>query len=373
MEILNAYREVNNLNYDCIIPVSGARDSFFIVDQIRNVFGMHPLLVNYNRHYNSPSGLYNISLLRTTFGCDLMTETLAPDLSRRISRATLEKLGSFHWPYIAGSTVFPVQVAIRMNIPLIIWGAHQGLDQVGMYSHLDNVEMTRQYRREHDLMGLEPEDMVGEIQSLSEQDLSPLFYPSDHELLRIGVRGIYLGNYVRWDTKEQHENMGKKYKYCWDEQGRTFDTYSDVDCQYYSSVHDYIKFIKFGFGKVTDHASREIRFGRLTREEGARLVDKFQFLRPANLREFLEYFDISERKFFSFLNPKRDPSFWTKIEMEKNRNFLNNVLVQKDRRVQKDRDFENPTKNHFNVHQPIGVQSECRKAPLLTRGYFKAE
>ena len=69
-------------------------------------------------------------------------------------------MGSIYWHCIAGQTVFPVQIACKFKIPLIIWGAHQGVDQVGMFSHTDEVEMTRKYRKEHDLMGYEAEDLL---------------------------------------------------------------------------------------------------------------------------------------------------------------------------------------------------------------------
>ena len=82
-------------------------------------------------------------------------------------------MGSVYWHCLAGQTVFPVQIAARFKIPLVIWGHHQGLDQVGMFSHTDEVEMTRKYREEHDLMGVEAEDLAARSELLSEEDLEP--------------------------------------------------------------------------------------------------------------------------------------------------------------------------------------------------------
>jgi N-acetyl sugar amidotransferase len=299
--LLAPYRDRTRGRYDCVVPITGGRDSFFIVHVVRKVYGLNPLLVVYNRHYNSRAGIYNIARLRTVFGCDIVTLTLAPALVKRVMRATLAERGSFHWHAIAGQTVFPVQQAIRLKIPLVIWGAHQALEQVGMYSHVDEIEMTRRYRREHDLMGLEAEDLVGRG-DLAEADLQPFFYPSDSALRRGGVRGIYLGNYIRWDSKTQHERMIELYDYYTGPLRRTFDTYNDIDDLHFTGAHDVIKFHKHGYGKVTDDACREIRFGRLTREQGIDVVRTHQHREVPNLAALSSFLDLSEPEIMASAN-----------------------------------------------------------------------
>lgn len=312
--IFDHYRNKDGLNYDCVIPVSGARDSYFIVDVVRNVYGMHPLIVSYNKHYNTKRGIRNLAYLRTLLGCDIMMQTISPESVKKITRATIKKMGSIYWHCLAGSTVYPVQTAVRFKIPLIIWGAHQGIDQVGMFSHLDEVEMTRKYRKEHDLMGFEAEDLLSE-DGLTEKELRPFMYPSEKELEKVGVRGIYLNNYIRWDSKKQHEMMIQKYGYESAEQRRTFDTYNDVDCFNYSDLHDYIKFIKWGYGKVIDHASREIRLKRLTREEGISFVKKYQDVKPdpKTIKLFMDWIEMDEKEFWTHIDNFRDPRIWEKI------------------------------------------------------------
>jgi N-acetyl sugar amidotransferase len=292
-KLLAAYRGKTRGRHDCIVPVSGGRDSFYIVHLVKKVYGLNPLLVVYNRHYNSRAGVYNVARLRTVFGCDIVTLTLAPELVKQVMRGTLSALGSFHWQVIAGQTVFPVQQAVRLKIPLIIWGAQQGLEQVGMFSHLDEVEMTRRYRREHDLMGLEAEDLV-DRNGLTEAELKPFFYPTDGELRRGGVRGIYLGNYVRWDSKAQHERMIDLYDYYTGALPRTFDTYNDIDDLHFTGAHDLIKQRKHGYGKVTDDACREIRFGRLTREQGLSLVQFHQSQKSPDVAALAKFLAVSE-------------------------------------------------------------------------------
>lgn len=310
-KILQKYRSTTGLNYDCIIPVSGARDSYFIVDTIKNKYGMNPLLVSYNKHYNTHVGNRNYAYLKTLFNCDTVDCIVQPQKLKKITKVTLEKMGSIYWHILAGSTVFPVQIAVKLKIPLIIWGAHQGLDQVGMFSHDDEVEMTRKYRKEHDLMGYEAEDLM-QCSDLSENDLAQFIYPHNKELEQVGVRGIYLGNYIPWDSKTQHEKMIKEFNYETYPQQRTFDLYNHVDCVHYAGLHDYIKFLKYGYGKITDHASREIRWGRLSRDEGIKLVEKYQNIIPKDIKLFTQWLGISEKELFDAIDKFRDSSIWEK-------------------------------------------------------------
>ncbi len=333
LSIFDSFKNTSGNNYDCIVPVSGARDSYFIVHTIKNVYGMNPLLVTYNKHFNTDVGIRNLANLRTQFNCDILTLTVNPETVKKITRATLRRTGSMYWHCIAGQTVFPVQIAVKFKVPLIVWGAHQGIDQVGMFSHHDEVEMTRKYRKEHDLMGFEAEDLISDFDGITYKDISQYKYPDNSEIERVGVRGIYLNNYLRWDSKEQHEQMIEKYSYETAPQTRTFDNYNDVDCYNYSDVHDYIKFIKHGYGKVVDHVTREIRLRKITREEGVQLVNAYISTPPKNLNMFLEWLGISERSFYYIINQHRNKAIWEKDENWQWR-------------------FKNPTHNQFVFQKP---------------------
>lgn len=307
--LVEPYRSVHNHNYDCIVPVSGARDSFFIVHTVKKL-GLNPLLVTYNKLYNTDLGIRNLARLRTVFDADILTFTVNPDTVRKVTRATLRRLGSIYWHCLAGQTVFPVQCAVRFQVPLIIWGAHQGLEQTGMYSHTHQVEMTRRYRKDHDLMGAEAEDLISEFDHITARDVQPWIYPGYEQLQRIGVRGIYLGNFIPWDTRRQHEQMLAIYGYETAQQTRTFDVYNDVDCFNYSDVHDYLKYLKHGYGKATDHAVRELRWNRLSRTEGIEIAREYISKAPKYLDAFLDWLGITCNAFNWIVDQHRCPSLW---------------------------------------------------------------
>lgn len=315
--ILNIYKSKAQNNFDCIIPVTGGSDSFYVVDTIKNKFKLNPLLVTYNTQYNTRIGVRNLAKLQTVFDCDLLTLTIDPKLLKKITKYTFKKFNSIYWHVLAGQTAFPVQTAVRHKIPLIIWGVHGFSDQTGMFSHYDEVEMTERCRNEHALMGIKAEDLISSESGINRQDIQNFIYPYDNEIERIGVRGIYLSNYIRWDSKNQHEQMIKKYDYETFEQNRTFNNYEDVHCFLSADLHDYIKFLKFGYSKVHDHASREIRLKRITRAEGIKLIKKYQNKKPKNIKIFSEWIGLSEKKILEKLEKIRNKKIWYKDKKNK--------------------------------------------------------
>ena len=308
--ITERYKSKNKKNYDCIVPVSGANDSYFIVHIVKNILGMNPLLVTYNKYFNTPLGIRNLSNLRIKFDCDILIQNVNPISVKKIVRNTLPHFGSIYWHCIAGQTVFPVQTAIHKQIPLIIWGAHQGNEQVGMFKHENEVEMTRRYRKDHDLMGYEADDLLSTFNNLEEKDIWQYRYPDDSDLKHVGVRGIYLGNFIRWDPKAQHELMIRQYGYETSEFSRTFDSYDHTDCYNFMNLHDKLKFYKHGYSKVLDHATREIRHKRISREQGLALVQKYQ-AQPSFYEDiFSNWLGINEQALQFVLNHHRSPFYW---------------------------------------------------------------
>ncbi len=313
-DIVQPYRVTGGKTYDCIVPVTGGNDSYFIVHVVKQLLGMNPLLVTYNKYYNTPLGIWNLANLRRQFDCDILVQNVNPVSVRNITRTTLRELGSIYWHCIAGQTVFPVQTAITHGIALIIWGAHQGLEQVGMFSHEHEAEMTRRYRKDHDLMGHEADDLLSTFDTLSEDDIWQYRYPDDAKLSSAGVRGIYLGNFIRWDPKAQHEQMMERYGYRTASFARTFDCYDHVDCYNFMDLHDHIKYLKQGYAKVTDHASREIRHGRMTREQAQRLVAHHERQPIQYQQHWLSWLGMDENALRFVLDQHRHPDLFEQTE-----------------------------------------------------------
>ena len=279
--------------YDCIIPVTGGQDSFFTVHYAIHVLGLNPLLVNFNRTFNSKEGIRNLAKLRSSFDADFRQFTINPDVAKSVINCTLANLGSLNWLWIAGQTSLPVRLAIQLNIPFVLWGAHQGVEQVGMYSHLENVEMTRRYRRDHDLMGYDENDIFEFDPNFSADDIASLSYPTDQALLSSGVRGIYLSNYVRWDPTAQHAFVSKTYGYGDRRTSRAYSYFDNPDCPAYFALHDILKQAKFGYSKATDQLTREVRHGRISREQAINFEQRLISAKPEGVRDFSDWLGVS--------------------------------------------------------------------------------
>jgi len=294
--------------------VSGANDSFYILYLVKQL-GLNPLLVSYNHYFNTDIGIKNLANLKTIFDCDLLTLNVSPKKVKKITKHTLVNYGNMYWPAIAGKTVFPIQIACKYKIPLIIWGAHQGLEQVGMFSHNHEVEMSRWYRKNHDLFGIEAEDLIKTDGLVKEEDVIEYLYPDEKDLNSIGVRGIYLGNYIKWDVKSQHERMVKKFKYKSISFQRTIDAYDHVDCFNYMNIHDLLKIYKHGYSKITDHVTREIRYNRISRFQGLQVIKKYEIKKPEFISLFSKWLDIDTDSLIFLLNRFRNKNYWKKVDI----------------------------------------------------------
>lgn len=303
--------------YDCILPISGGKDSYFQVYMMKVVYGMSPLLVTYNHGMNSKIGNRNLRNLVQQFDCHLIRFTQSADSARRISRWSLKRVGDITWAYHAGIPSFPFQIAVRYKIPLVLFGEEGFSEIVGMFSPNDMVEHSRKKRQEHALRGFEPIDVLEDELAIKEGitpiDLEPFFYPSDESIEELGVRGIYLGNYLKWDAKKQTEKMIKEYGF---ETARkkqlSFDIHSKLDDLHAEGVHSYLKFLKFGYGRCTDNSSNEIRMGRITRDQGIDYVLKYDHLRPHDLDIWLKFAKMTEQEFYDSIEHLREKDVWEK-------------------------------------------------------------
>lgn len=299
-------------SHDCIVPVSGGKDSHYQVWLLKKKYGMNPLLVTFNHAFNTPAGNRNLYNLVEKSGCDFVRYTAGLDSVRRISRHMLQTVGDLTWHYHAGIRTYPFQVAVERNIPLIVWGEHGFAELTGVVSLEDFVEFTRWTRKEHDMRGYEPHDLIGKG-GITQQDIAPYIYPSDEDIARVEVRGIYLSNFVYWNAKRQAEVMIKE----WDfapiayERERTFNLHGKIE-DHANDVHDYLKYLKFGYGRATDDASMEIRHGRMTREEGMEMVRRYDSREPSTLNSYCDFLGITKEEFYQWIDPMRDLKFWQK-------------------------------------------------------------
>ena len=350
----------NGNSHDCIIPISGGKDSHFQVWLMKHKYNMNPLLVTFNHLYNSPAGNRNLENLIAKSGFDLIRYTAGVDAVRKLSRYMLETVGDLTWHYHAGIKTLPIQVSVKYNIPLIIWGEHGFAELTGLVSLEDFVEFTRWSRKEHDMRGYEPIDLIGKG-GITQADIAPYIYPSDEEIASTGVRGIYLSNFYDWDAKRHAELMIKEWQFSpvSYKRERTFNLYAKIE-DHANDIHDYLKYLKFGYGRATDDASMEIRHGRMTREEGLEMIRKYDANEPSSLQEYCEFLGITVQEFYRIVEPMRDPQIWqkdSKGEWQAKDSIVRHQIGQAEEnakvKISDDKTFAKHNKNlYFNSEDP---------------------
>jgi N-acetyl sugar amidotransferase len=302
-------RERGN-SHDCIVPVSGGKDSQYQVWLLKKKYGMNPLLVTFNHTFNTPVGNKNLITMISKSGCDHIRYTAGLDSVRKLTRLMFDRVGDITWHFHAGIQTLPFRVAVEKNIPLIVWGEHGFAELTGLVTLEDFVEHTKWKRKEHDMRGFEAEDLLGQ-NDLKHADIAPYIYPSDEEIAKTGVRGIYISNFFKWNAKEHGELMMREWGFSpiTYERDRTFNLYSKIE-DHANDVHDYLKYLKFGYGRATDDASIEIRHGRMTREEGLKQVRKYDSRIPRTLEFYCDFMGLTVEEFYQRVGPMRDKSIW---------------------------------------------------------------
>jgi N-acetyl sugar amidotransferase len=314
-ELCDDYRSRDGKTYDCLIPVSGGKDSFYQVHLLKMVYGMNPLLVTYNENNETELGRRNIQRMKDVFGCDYVNVTPSVNVLRKMNRIGLRRMGDPDMHAHMGINSVPIQIAVRYGVPLIIWGEHGFMNLGGMHSYKDMVEYTARYRKEHLLRGFDWEDFVGE-EGLREQDLLWAKYPDDSEIERVGIRGVFISNFFGWNQDDHTKLMIEKYGFevnpiPFD---RTYKRDSNLNNIHDNGVHDYMKYVKFGYGRCTDHVCRDIRSGALTRDHGIALVRQYDHVVPGDLPRWLDYVGMTRTEFETIADGFRDPRVWVKNE-----------------------------------------------------------
>ncbi|TGK09961.1 N-acetyl sugar amidotransferase [Leptospira fletcheri] len=272
MLLLDKYRSKDRSNWDCIVPVSGGKDSTFQVVRLLQL-GMNPLCVTASTCDLTEVGRKNIENIKK-LGVDYLEFSPNPLVRAKLNYIGLTRVGDISWPEHVSIFTIPVRVAVQYNIPLIIWGENSQNEYGGPAADSERSILDRRWLEEFGgLLGLRVSDLPG-VEDISQKDLIPYTYPSDEELKRVGVTGLFLGYYLPWDGYSnsllaQAHGFQTWYKIT---EGSIVN-YENLD-NYQTAIHEFFKFIKFGFGRASDHASLHIRRGRLTREDGIYLVKK---------------------------------------------------------------------------------------------------
>ncbi len=337
IEILEKMKSRDSSNWDCIIPVSGGKDSTYQLYKILKL-GYNPLCVVSSTCHLSDIGRENIENIKK-MGVDVIEFSPNINIRKKLNKIGLETIGDISWPEHIGIFTIPVSIAVKFNIKLIIWGENSQNEYGGPASSVENNILDRSWLENFGgLIGLRESDISiisnGEI---SDKNLIPYKYPSDEDIKKVGVTGLFLGYYFPWSGIGNSiiaESCGFK-SYNKFVEGSACD-YENLD-NYQVGIHDYFKYLKFGFGRATDIVNNLIRRNILTREDALEIIKKHDGKYPSeylnkSLEEILKNIDMNKEEFDNICDQ------FTNINIFKTDN-KNNLIKDKGKPILKELPF----------------------------------
>lgn len=300
IELMKQYKSQDGTNWDCIVPVSGGKDSTFQVIKMLEL-GLNPLCVTATTCDLSDIGRKNIQNIKN-LGVDYVEFSPNPVVRRKLNRVGLKQVGDISWPEHVGIFTIPVRAAVQYGVRLIVWGENSQNEYGGPAADAENNILTRRWLEEFGgLLGLRVSDLIG-MEEITKENLIPYSYPDDNELRRVGVTGIFLGYYLPWDG---YSNALLAQAHGFTTFSATVEgsivNYENLD-NYQTGIHDYFKYLKFGFGRATDIACLHLRRGRITRDEAKAIVEKHDgkfpwFYLARSLKEILDPLEMTVDEF----------------------------------------------------------------------------
>ena len=308
LELLDRHRS-NNEKYDCVVPSSGGKDSAYVAHELKTKYGMNPLTVTWTPLKYTDIGWKNLNSFNDS-GFDVILGMPQGDIKRKLCREALIEMGDPFQGFIYGQVLFPVTIAIKFGIELIFRGENAEAEYGGSpeswnkkYLSIDEFKKTYFSNYELDFWLKK---------GFSKKDLS-FFYPPEQQELKDKICNSYFYGYFRnWSN---HSNFYYASKHTGFEPNirrteGTYTKYSSIDDKL-DTFHHWFALIKFGHGRCTSNAAREVREGYITREEAIALVLKYDTEFPElYFKEFLEFTNRSENEFWEIAYAWRNENLW---------------------------------------------------------------
>lgn len=313
--IIENYR--GKYDYDCIIPFSGGKDSTFTVYYLVKEYNIKPLVVSFDHLFFRPKTIKNNIRTLKKLSVDFIKFSPSWRVVKQTMLASLKAAGDFCWHCHCGVFSYPMQIAVKFKIPLIIWG-EQSSEYTAYYSYDEPEEVNEErFNRMAINLGISVEDMLNMTQGLTERDLRSFKYPDLKDLKDLNYRSICLGSYIKWNTKKQSEIIHKELNWEYDDVEGVPPQYGyeKVECML-TGVRDWCKYIKRGYARATHLATIDIKNNELTRDQGLKLIEKYEGFRPSSLDYFLDIMDLTDEDFNAIVAKNEVPPYIHNFEDE---------------------------------------------------------
>ena len=302
-DLITKYR--GKYDYDCLVPFSGGKDSTYTVCYLMKEYNVKPLIIRFDHGFFRPKLEQYANKTFRYWGVDVLKFTPNWHIVKKVMLEALIRKGDFCWHCHTGIFSYPMHVAVKFNVPLIFWGEPSS-EYTAYYDYRESgVEMVDEKRFNRFVnLGITAEDMMGMISSpdkpIDPRDLIPYTYPKLSDLKRIGCHSACLGSYIPWDVKENVRYFQRFLPWWQGDNVEGMPTglypYEKIEC-FMQGMRDYIKYMKRGYGRVSQMMALDIRHNRISREEAMKVIKEFEGKKPRTLPIFLDYLGLTEDQF----------------------------------------------------------------------------
>ena len=296
--------------WDCVIPVSGGKDSYWqVVTCLEH--GLKPLCVTYVYPHRTALGEANLRSLQG-LGVDHIELRVNPRVERVFVRKAFRRTAISGLATHMGVYSAPISLAAKLDIPLVVYGENSAFEYGSEDESLAGAEIDRRWLKTFGVTaGTTAADWVDD--ELSRQDLTPYFLPSEEELQAKQLRAIFLGWYFPWDP-EHSLRVAQAHGFRSREEGALVGhlDYVNID-DALIAVHHHPKWHKFGITRSWDTLSIEIRQGRTGRDEAIAFLAELGDETPWDeIRSFCDWLEMPLREYFAILEEFRNREIWSR-------------------------------------------------------------
>lgn len=301
----------NKSLYDCVVPVSGGKNSWYQAAMMAEQFKMKVLCVTLGAHVPTTEGIHNLNTMVTDLNVDIIKITLKPSTYRKLRRKAFIRQGEPNWAEHCAMFSSVVNTALIYDVPLIVWGEDIAFEFGGL-QRADSVASA---------IDIDKNDLIKgkTIDAWLDNDIDPrdVFfyrYPHYETLEKSGIKSIYLGHFDFWDGRK-HYKFVKERGFWPRRQGPlsgNFIDYDNID-EKLCEINIWLKYIKFGFWRATDQTCYDIWNDKLTRDEAVDIVNRIQHEFPKEyFGDFLRFHDLTEQEFWETVERFRNTDIWEK-------------------------------------------------------------
>lgn len=314
--LLDKYRCTNG-NFDCIVPVSGGKDGSYVAYTLKHKYGMNPLCVTVRPALALKVGEQNLyNFIHSGF--NHIHISCNPKVLDRLNKYGFIEKGFPYYGWLIALKTAVIKIAANFKIPLIFYGEDGEIEYGGSTESKNKALYDIEYMKRVYFEGAYDKvfNRIKGDEDISEADLAFFQFPTEDEISEVGLSFTHWSYFEAWDSYRNYV-VAKEHCGLVEKDDGNYDTFTNFaqNDQALVPLHQYMKYLKFGFGRTTQDVDIDIRRGSMTREQALNLVQMYDNAYPYELIDtYLEYYKMTKEEFDEVLDKYTNRDLFEKVD-----------------------------------------------------------